>query len=63
MFSCSEMPGTCSAILSSMVRSRSSLRKAAPIAAATVISGKRERKLMKVIAAARRVQWTRSRVS
>ncbi len=63
MLSWSEMPGTCSPILSSIRSSWSSLRSAAPTAAATVMSGKRARKERKVIAAASRVQWDRSRVS
>ncbi len=63
MFSWSEMPGTCSARFFSSLSSCSGLSRAAPTAAATVISGKRARKLMKVIAAASRVQWTRSRRS
>lgn len=57
------MPGTCSATLSSILFSCSVESIAAPIAAATAISGKSARKLMKVIAAASLVQWTRSSLS
>ncbi|CAM5447168.1 hypothetical protein STANM309S_05645 [Streptomyces tanashiensis] len=63
MSSWSEIPGTWSATLSSIRSSWPSVRSAAPTAAATVISGKRARKEMKVIAAASRVQWASSRVS
>lgn len=57
------MPGTCSARFFWSVASCSLLSSAAPTAAATVISGKSARKLMKVIAAASLVQCTRSRRS
>lgn len=57
------MPGTCSATLSSILSSCWSESSAAPIAAATAISGKSARKLMNVIAAASLAQWTRSSVS
>lgn len=60
MSSRSERPGSCSASLFSSVCSRASLRSAAPIAAATVSSGKSATKLVKVIAAASLVQCTRS---
>lgn len=63
MSSWSEMPGTWSAILFSILSSCSVLSSAAPIAAATVISGKRARKLRKVMAAASRLQRTSSRIS
>lgn len=63
MPSWSEMPGTCSASLSSILWSCSVESSAAPIAAPTAISGKSARKLMKVIAAASLAQWTRSSVS
>lgn len=59
----SEMPGTCSVILSSILSSCLSESSAAPIAAPTAISGKSARKLMKVMAAASLAQWTRSSVS
>lgn len=60
MSSCPEIPGSCSAILPSRWCTRSSLSSAVPIAAATVSSGKSATKLVKVIAAASRVQCTRS---
>lgn len=60
MPSWSEMPGTWSAIDLSILCSCSSESSTAPIAAPTAISGKSARKLMKVIAAASLVQWTRS---
>ncbi len=60
MSSCSEMPGTWSAIFCWRVVCCSALRVAAPIAAATVSSGNSATKLVKVIAAASRVQCTRS---
>lgn len=63
MPSWSEMPGTCSASLSSILWSCSVESSAAPIAAPTATSGKSARKLMKVIAAESLAQWTRSSVS
>ncbi len=63
MPSWSEMPGTWSASLSSILSSCSGVSSAAPMAAPTAISGKSARKLRKVIAAASLVQWTRSSVS
>ena len=60
MSSWSEMPGSCSASLPSSLCSWPSLSSAAPIAAATVSSGKSATKLVKVIAAASLVQCTRS---
>lgn len=61
MSSSSAMPGTCSARRSWRVRRWASLRAAVPRVAARVRTGKRATKLVKVIAAARRVHLTRSR--
>ena len=60
MSSWSEMPGTCSASLSSSLCCWSVLSVAAVIAAATVSRGNSATKLVKVIAAASRVHFTRS---
>jgi hypothetical protein len=54
----SAIPGICSVILRWRVSSWCCESRAAPTAATTASSGKRERKLVKVIAAASRVQCT-----
>ncbi len=60
MFSWSEMPGICSAILSWSLSCWSLLSVAAAMAAARLSSGKSATKLVKVMAAASRVHFTRS---
>ncbi|GAA2049529.1 hypothetical protein GCM10009757_20520 [Streptomyces cheonanensis] len=59
--SCWEMPGTWSVNHSSTSVTRASLSTAAAMAAASAITGKRVRKLVKVTAAASRVQVRSSR--
>ncbi|MGX1118515.1 hypothetical protein RKD37_003878 [Streptomyces ambofaciens] len=63
MFSWSEMPGICSASLSWSLSCCSLFSVAAATAAARLSSGKSATKLVKVMAAASRDHFTRSRRS